>query len=189
MTKKRLFIAINLPENIKDKIGDALEKIRHQPIADDIRFLGRENWHITISFLGYQDDEAVNRIVKSSRDIAAEFEQQEIKLIGIDYGPKGKPPRMLWLNADADTSKNLAALKENLENNLIDRGVIFKKEHRQMNVHITLARFQRTLRKELPDISAGLNLAFRAASLDLMESHLSRAGAKYDILQAFKFSL
>jgi 2'-5' RNA ligase len=189
MTKKRLFIAINLPEEIKDKIGEMVEKIRYE-LVEDVRFLDRENWHITVTFLGYQGDEFIDPILGAIKHTAKNLKQLEIKLANIDYGPKGKTPRMIWLNADVKTSKNLAVLKENLENNLIDRGVVFKKEYRQMNAHITLARFKRArARKKLPDIKTDLNLNFQPESLDLMESHLSRSGAEYIILQAVKFKI
>lgn len=183
--KKRVFVAINLPETIKVKIEAALEEIRYL-FTDDVRFIGRAQWHITVTFLGYQRDEFLHPIVKAMKKAVKNFPMRKIKFTDLDYGPKDGTKRMIWLNAASETSEQLAAIKEDLENVLIDNGVIFKKEHRQFRVHITLARF--LTRKNLPEIARPLPFDFEAGSLDLMESHLKRTGAEYEILQKVPFT-
>jgi len=184
--KRRLFIAINLPENVKNEIEKEIEKIQYA-FTNDIRFLDRRNWHITITFLGYQDDESIVPIVGSLKQIGKEFESFRIHLTDISYGPKDKTPRMIWLNGSEETAKILSRLKERLENVLTDNGVTFKKERRRLSAHITLARFVGA--RGLPKIDTPLALSFPAQSLDLMESHLSRQGADYELLQSFTFKL
>lgn len=182
--KKRLFIAVNLPENVKNEIEKAIEKIRFE-FTGDIRFVERKNWHITITFLGWQEDGAIGPILDAAKKTAEDFDAPEIEITDIDYGPKNKPPRMIWLNGGVKTSKKLAEIKDDLENNLVDGGVVFGKEHRVLNVHITLARLQTF--DDLPAIKTELNIKFPANSLDLMESELLRSGSEYDILQSFPF--
>jgi len=182
--RKRLFIAINLPEEVKDKIESTIEKIRFE-FTGDIRFVERENWHITVAFLGWQEDGAIGPILDGVKKTTEEFEAQEIEITDIDYGPKNKPPRMIWLNGSIKTSKKLAEIKNILEDKLIDGGVVFGREHHILSVHITLARLQTP--DDLPAIKTDLNLKFTAMGLDLMESGLHRSGAEYDILQRFPF--
>lgn len=184
--KKRLFIAINLPEDVKDKIEAALENIRYG-FTNDVRFLPRDNWHITVTFLGDQLDESLPAIVKSMKEAVSSFRQPVIKFTDIDYGPKSRPPRMIWLNGAVESAKDLAVLKRNLDDGLVENGVIFKKERRHFNIHITLARF--SFSKDLPAIKSDFKTSFRAKSLDLMESRLSRSGAEYDLLQSTAFKL
>lgn len=179
--KLRLFIAINLSETLKNKIERELEKIRYS-FTDDIRFIDRKQWHITIAFLGYQNPEAAPSIVKSMETAAENFPLPEIEFTDISYGPKG----MIWLLGAEKTSASLAALKEKLEDALIDNGVVFKKEHRRFQVHITLARL-RAANSDLPEIAIPVQSGFDAGSLDLMESHPSRTGD--ELLQSIKFSL
>ena len=186
--KKRIFIAINLPERIKDKIERALEDIKYK-FTNDVRFIDRSNWHITVSFLGWQNDEFIGPILESMKKTILRFKQPEIEIANIAYGPLKSAPRMIWLNADVNTSKNLASLKDFLESSLMDGGVIFKQEHRAFNVHITLARFQAEKKEALPSIETSLKLNFQAETLDLMESHLARIGAECEVLQQMKFKL
>ena len=157
--KKRLFIAINIPEKIKDRIEGKIVSLREisrgekkirRSFQNDIRFLDRSNWHITITFLGYQEDLALAPIVKSMKSAAENFSAPEIEFTDISYGPKDGPKRMIWLNGSEKTADQLAGIKNTLEDSLIDNGVRFKQEHRKMRVHVTLARFQPT--RDLPEM-------------------------------------
>lgn len=181
----RLFIAINLPEEVKNKIAEAVEKIK--PIFNNeipVRFLSPKNWHLTIVFLGYQPNETLNPILKSIQETAASFRPVPIAFEKIIYGPPGKPARMIWLNGTKKTSQILGELKTKLEDALIENRVKFKRENRLFNAHITLARFQFQYKEvQLPKIDC----YFEAETLDLMESRLKRTGAEYEVISQFAF--
>lgn len=183
----RLFIAINLPEEIKNKIEEAMEKIG--PLFDNqsARFSPKKNWHLTITFLGYQPLEATSPILKSIEETAANFKPIKIDFENISYGPPDKPARMIWLVGTKKTSQTLSELKIKLEDALVKNGIKFKQENRLFNAHVTLVRFPEPLSK-LPDrLIAPLTLSFEAQTLDLMESHLKRTGAEYEIISQFAF--
>jgi RNA 2',3'-cyclic 3'-phosphodiesterase len=171
MTKKRLFIAINLPENVKDSIEKELEKIKYD-FTDDVRFVDRENWHITL---------------ESMKEAAARFGPLKVELADLSYGPPGRPPRMIWLNGNAQSAAGLGEVKDALESNLADNGVTFKSDYKKFSLHITLARLFSA--NQLPYIGRKLQISFEAKSLDLMESALSPSGAKYENLQQVHFRL
>ncbi len=182
---KRLFIAINLPDNIKNVIEKSLNDL--PKLAGEIRFLSRKNWHLTISFLGYQPDEAIGPILASIKETAKNFPAPTIKFEKVIWAPPDKPARMIWLTGSKETSKSLGEIKEYLEDSLVKNGVRFRIENRQYNAHLTLARFnfmKPELIKEvgLPNIE---NLSFEAESFDLMESQLKRTGAEYEVLSSF----
>ncbi len=193
---RRLFIAVNLPDEAKNKIRLIIEKLKEQG-GERMRFLPPENWHITLTFLGYQPDEALPAISKSLREVADNFfahqegrrkEGFNIRFSEVAYAPPGKLPRMIWLVADKATSQIISGTKNNLEDKLEQGGVRFRREDRQYNAHITLTRFENQSAENLPELSVGksiLPIIFWCFSLDLMESHLKRTGAEYDILSAF----
>lgn len=183
----RLFIAINLPEKTKNTIEKAVNKI--QPLFDDFpaRFLSPKNWHLTITFLGYQPQEAVGPILKAIEETADNFNPIEIDFESISYGPPDRPARMVWLVGTKQTSEILSELKLKLEDTLAKNGVRFQKENRSFSAHLTLVRFSGALGK-LPNKSISpLSLSFEAKTLDLMESHLKRTGAEYEPLSQFAF--
>jgi 2'-5' RNA ligase len=185
---KRLFLAINIPEDIKEKIAHKRDLL--ESLVPGVRFMGEENWHITLVFLGEQGDEALLPIIKSMKDLIPSFACPEINFSDISYGPVKGVPRMIWLNGDEKTSKALSILKTRLEDGLIKNGVRFKLENREFRTHITLAKFSEDLRGGLPELSRefrDLNWSFEAEGLDLIESQLSSKGAKYEILQSMEF--
>jgi len=193
---KRLFIAINLPQNIKEAIEE---------IINNLPILPKENWHLTISFLGYQPDEKIPNILESvkittqslvslKRPILVEFEK-------IILAPANRPARMIWLVGSKETSKILGAIKTKLEDELVKNGVRFQRDNREYNTHLTLARFSPTqinadnkrINADIIRINQFLNqhksaLAFQANSIDLMESYLKRTGAEYEILSTLTFN-
>ncbi len=177
--KKRLFIAINLPKNIKKNIAAEIEKFRYD-FTNDVRFLEPANWHITLAFLGYQPEENLPAILEAMEKTSQKFSAPAIALSDISYGPIGATPRMVWLNGSGQTSKALSEIKEFLENALVDKGIRFQRESRGFKTHITLARFSQIAKKDLPEIEKKVDWNFLPGTLDLMESHLSRKGAQYE---------
>jgi len=176
---KRLFIAINLPDELKNKIEQITKKIT------DFRWIPSKNWHLTLVFLGYQADEAIIPILESIRESAQNFPAPDIEFEKMILAPPDREPRMVWLNCTKQTSKILGEIKNKLENDLITNRVTFKIENRPFNSHLTLMRFSNDspiLTYEIVD-----NLHFTSQSIDLMESHLKRSGAEYDILTKVDF--
>jgi 2'-5' RNA ligase len=204
---KRLFIAINLPENIKKRIEADIRGFKQFLEADlrgEIRWLPPENWHLTITFLGYQPDQALEPILKSIKETIKKHSNilLNIRMFfeKIILMPPRRP-RMIWLAGSEETSKKLDEIKKYLENELIKDGVKFQRENRPYNAHLTLARFQPIARKNVDRTRADAEkilresalgprrsaLGFQAQSLDLMESHLKRTGAEYEVLAKLTF--
>ncbi len=191
----RLFIAINLPENVKDVIEKITndskisinQRVNQLKSAAEIRFLPKKNWHLTITFLGYQPPEALDSILKSIEKTAAQFNPVKIDFESISYEPPGQPARMVWLVGAKKTSEELSKLKIKLDETLIENGVKFKQNNQPFNAHLTLARFSDILGKLPEKLITPLLLSFEAETLDLMESHLKQTGAEYEVLSEFDF--
>lgn len=191
--KLRLFIAINLPENIKDEIAKKVDALK-SGFSFPIRFLNRENWHLTLVFLGYQDVQDIEAIMNAIQATAQRSTAEPlVELTTISYGPiderRKTAPRMIWLNGSVRTSEKLSAIKKSLEANLRANGVNFQNDYPNFHAHLTLARFLSQPRANLPPIEKPINLKFTARSLDIMQSHLKRSGAQYEVLQSFAFKI
>jgi 2'-5' RNA ligase len=192
---KRLFIAINLPQEVKGRIEKVVsdlkisvnQRVNQHESAAEIRFLPKENWHLTLVFLGYQPDEAISPILNSLKETVKNSLTPFIEFEKIILAPPNRPARMIWLVSPKETSKTLGAIKTKLEDELVKNGVRFQRENREYNTHLTLVRFrfpQGTLRRVMCE---NLKISFEAQSLDLMESHLKRSGAEYEILTRVDF--
>jgi 2'-5' RNA ligase len=163
-----------------------MEKVRYQ-FTDDVRFINRDQWHITVTFLGNQEDHTIPAILNGFKAVTEEFEAPEIEFSDISYGPKKGTPSMIWLNGSLKSSKELQPMKDFLENSMVDHGVVFKREHRQLSIHITLARLMTT--DDLPELNIPFERKFSAPTLDLMESQPTKDGVVYEFLQKTPFRI
>jgi 2'-5' RNA ligase len=192
MQKKRLFIAIPLSGSVSRSVkrisAELEEKFKNLPNTS-ARFVPQENWHITVSFLGNEDDVMLPVIADAMKAAIRDFEPPEIAFEKVSYFPAhGDTVKMIWLSADRATSEVLGKIRDAFQDELAARGVPFQGEMRAFAGHITLAKFTgETARAAIPAIERPLQFNFPAASLDLMESELARSGAEYNLLQSFPF--
>lgn len=186
--RKRIFIAINLPENIKKKLVDYQSKWPELPI----RWTKKENLHITLIFLGYLNDEEILKICKITKEVASRNQSFSVNLNKIYYGPPKKmPPRMVWV--EGEKSEQLGKLQSDLENSLLMASDtrLREKEQRPYTPHITLGRirqweFRQIEPEERPIVDEEISLSFPVNSIEVMESQLKRGGPEYTVLESFQ---
>lgn len=184
--RHRLFVAINLPEDIKNKLASYQAKWPELPA----RWTKKNNIHITLVFLGYTSDEEIVEVCEIVRDIAQKNQSFSINLNRICYGPPGKvPPRMVWVKGEK--SEELGKLQKNLQNVLFNSSFKEENESNEKNYtsHITLGRikeweFRRIEPDERPQIDEDISLDFDVNSIEVMESRLKKGGAEYVVLES-----
>lgn len=189
---RRIFIAINLPEDIRKKLADFRKNWPDLPA----RWTKPENLHITLVFLGYVRDENLPTICQKIEKVCQNRDGFEIVLNKICYGPADKKPsRMIWAmgnksqelaNLQADLEKILfSGINQNMEKYLPK----IKKEIRPFSPHITLARLKQMQFRQMeerPEINENINLKVDVNSIEIMESQLRRTGPVYTILESIK---
>jgi 2'-5' RNA ligase len=188
--RKRIFIAINLPEKIKKELISFKEKYLELPA----RWVKKENLHITLAFLGYVKDEDIPKIIEISKNVASKHGPFSIKIVKVSYGPpKVSPPRMVW--AIGEKNESLWKLQEDLKKALMEMKIpqLEEEEGRGFIPHITLARirkweFKQMEPEERPEIDEDVNFSFEVKSIEIMESHLKRRGAEYTVLESCPLS-
>jgi 2'-5' RNA ligase len=185
MKKRRIFLAINLPDQIKKKLLEFQREWADLPV----RWTKESNLHITLVFIGYIDDEEMLEICRLTKEIVQKHQSFEINLKRICLGPPHRPARMIWLEGEVNPA--LAQLRDDLEEVLFDstRSGFSKRENRAFRPHITLARIRLPEWRHLttkPEIDKEVSLVFPVETVEVMESHLSRGGAEYAVLESIK---
>lgn len=185
----RIFLAINLPEEIKEK----LIKYQSQWLDLPVKWVKKENLHITLMFLGYLSDEDLLEVLKITKEVASRNPAFSINLKKILYGPPKKmPPRMVWV--EGEKSKEFTILRDDLEKSLTgSEKISFSPENRTFSPHITLGRIRAwELRQiepeERPIVDEEISLSFEVNSIEVMESELKRGGPEYTILGSYPLS-
>ena len=185
--RHRIFIAINLPEEIKKKLSDYQSKWLELPC----RWTKKENLHLTLFFLGYLTDEEIPELCKIAKEVSSKYSQFTVNLNKICYGPPKKmPPRMIWVQGKK--SKILSDLKEDLEKSLTENirpALSAKGRDREFSPHLTLGRIKTWQWRQIepedrPEVEEDISLSFNVNSIEVMESKLKRSGPEYTILES-----
>jgi len=198
--RHRIFIAVNLSEDIKQKFREYQDKIEELFIpyrseasgSGPVRWTKPENLHITLIFLGYLENEDLAKICQITKEVASKHQPFSISLNKIIYGPPKKmPPRMVWV--EGEKSEELGNLRKDLETAVFSTPIKTSQEpeNRSYTPHITLGRirqweFRRIDPEERPQIDEDISLNFEVNSIEVMESQLERDGPEYTILESFE---
>jgi len=187
--RHRIFIAINLPEDIKNELVKYYEKWPELPA----KWTSKDNLHITLEFLGDLTDVEIADACKTVAEVAKQHKSFSINLNKIVYGPPKKiPPRFVWVNGES--SDELVDLKKDLQEYLLEN-IKFKPEaSRGFTPHITLARireweFRQIEPEERPEVAEDIDLTFTVESIEVMESQLKRGGPVYTILESHNLEI
>lgn len=185
--KKRLFIAIPLPENIKNQF----EIYKNNLKTEKINWTKIENLHITVQFFGEVEEKFLPDIIKKVQNITKNINTFTLKFDKIIFAPRNKTPRMLWaIFSDNGSFQELVniiseTMKEFIVPMLRNENIMRKKRM----AHITLARFNNPqitylFNSVVPKIK---NKNFKVQKIELWESTLARNGSIYKNIK--KFSL
>lgn len=179
--RKRIFIAVDLPNETRSKVAQAMKRWQWLPI----RWLRPENWHITVIPPFYAEEEELERLKETAAEAAASLRPFSLSFRSIILAPPGEKARMIWLYGKA--SSGLQGLKEALEEKISEAKIItgFTKESRRVLSHVTLARFEEGALQQIEaktSVLEELPMVFKAAELVIMESRLKAAGAEYKTL-------
>ena len=196
--RRRIFIAINLPEEIKRELVFYANKWPELPA----KWTVKDNLHITLEFLGYLTDQELGEVCMIAKEVAKRHNPFSINLNKIVYGPDNgvrpgsdpgltpRAPKMIW--AEGEKSNELSDLKQDLQEYLLEK-INFKPEGRGFAPHITLARikeweWKKIEPEERPEVNENIDLVFFVESIEVMESELKRGGSQYTILESHLFN-
>ena len=140
----RVFLAIPISENIKDKIL----KVQREIVDEGIKLVGRENLHITLRFFGELEEEEVKRIIEILNSF--EYPQFKIKIKGIGTFPNINFIRIIWIGIEGE---EIHRLKISIDNFLTK---INLKREELWKPHLTIARvkFLKNKKKLVDKISS-----------------------------------
>ena len=174
--RRKLFIAINPPEEIKKTLSLVKKGFSEIPA----KWTEKNNIHLTLLFIGHADDDKIEEIKGRIKRAAEKIKPFEIEIENISYAPPGSiPPKMIW--AEIVRSDPLNQLRNEIGS-----------DHDDFSPHITLARintwqFAKMDPEELPMIEIK-RATFMVESVELMESKISKGSVKYELLERFELN-
>ncbi|MDA2921843.1 RNA 2',3'-cyclic phosphodiesterase [Patescibacteria group bacterium AH-259-L07] len=181
-TKTRAFIAINLPRNIKTELARWIDRAK-KGLNGNIKWVNPENFHFTLHFLGYLDD---NKLQAVKKILASSIKGEGV--IGLEIStfgcfPNESRPRVLFVDSRELGGNRLQNLQKNIGKELETIGI--KIDKRPWQMHITFARLRRPAPLPLTKFKNFKKLQFSINSIDLMKSELYRSGPIYTVIKKF----
>ncbi len=165
----RLFVAVDLPDEIRNSVSDICAGI------PGVKWIDPEQLHLTIRFIGDADEALFVAIRQELAEITGP--PFTLSLRGVGRFPPHREPRVLWVGLER--SGELALLRDQVEQALVKVGL--EPEGRAFSPHITLARLREP---QVPLVSRFLERnghfsggPFPVTEFHLYSSTLTRQGA------------
>ncbi|CAB49026.1 RNA 2',3'-cyclic phosphodiesterase [Pyrococcus abyssi] len=182
----RAFIAIDVSEEVRDSLIKAQEFIGTRDAK--IKFVERENLHITLKFLGEIDEATAQEIKEILAEIAKRHKKHEVRVKGIGVFPNPNYIRVIWAGVEND--EEIRKIAEEIDKALSKLG--FKREEKFIP-HVTIGRVKFVkdklgLAEKLRELSNEDFGTFRVEAIELKKSTLTPKGPIYETLARFELS-
>ena len=180
----RLFVAANLPETVRNQLHADTAALR--AAADRVKWVAAASLHLTLKFLGHQDEGRVGDFERALATVAARHSPIDVQTREVGAFPNFRRPRVVWVGMTGVDALSALALD-------VDRtfgGLGIPIESRPFRAHLTLGRVKDEMRpadaRALEDRSkSGVpSRGFSIETIDLMQSELGPGGSRYSVLAA-----
>ena len=184
----RLFVAVPLADDVRDAVGQLMERLAGAPI--DVRGPGQPRWvrvdglHLTLRFLGATPDVRLQEVSAAVAAAAQEVAPFRVELSGGGAFPTPQHPRVLWIGIGQGEPQLVAlARRLNVELQLLG----WPSDDRPLQAHLTLARTDGVpgsdeKARRLIDLAKDVRLGWQADSIVLYKSHVDRGPTHYETL-------
>ncbi len=173
----RLFIAVELPKEIKDELYKFQLKLK--PFVKAV-FVHKKNLHLTLKFLGDVKEDEVEEIKENLEKI--KIKKFKASLNGTGIFPNEKFIKIIWISLKPENK--VMELQKKVDEEMLG---FFDKESR-FSSHLTLARVKNVKdKKELLATlkSSELKGEFEIKEFSLIKSELSKDGPRYEIVETY----
>src|ERR1035438_5184773 len=153
----RLFIAIPIPELVRNEIIRVQQELQPLVSRDVARWSRSDQFHLTLRFLGDVPADDVEDLKKSVGAVCRNVRPLSLRAEGIGFFPKPRSPRVIWVGIN-DREGRLVDLQRQIEAAV--RPFTAEPGEKNFTGHATLGRLKNSRPADIRD------LATRAQSLE-----------------------
>jgi RNA 2',3'-cyclic 3'-phosphodiesterase len=181
----RSFIAIEIPDEIKNSIADYIDNLKS--IAPKLKWVRKNSLHITLKFLGNQPEQKVENVITTLSPMHNFCRPFDITIINTGAFPNQRKPRVIWLGIEPVPREYFFETFNWIEDKLESIG--FDKEQRKFSPHLTLARVK--FPADFTDLWRYIDenpfkkQTFSVKHVTLVQSKLRPTGAEYRPIQKY----
>lgn len=183
--KVRLFVAAAISDGVREKVMDMVQILK--PIRADVKWVEKENLHLTIKFLDEHPASRIPVIEEGLTEAVTGFRAFRAEFRGTGVFPNKKNPTVFWVGLEKGRDE-LKALARRVEEALEKRG--FPREKREYTAHLTVARIRgpynlTNFLTRMQDWSAAWFGYMQVDRIFLVKSTLFPTGPRYEPLASF----
>ena len=174
--QKRMFVAINLPDSIKEKVsGQIIPIVSH----NGLKPVWKENLHLTLLFLGAIPEVEIGELIVKLK--AVSFAPFHAALKGFSHFDG----RVLFIKAEKG-AEEIVSLSRKINSAL--------GKNEKCDAHLTIARNKGMQKKEFLEIidllgKKNFEAEFEVNSFELVESILMQKDPQYSVVHRFSASI
>ena len=175
----RTFIAIQLPQDIKEYLGELTDVLAQQVPQRTVRWVRANRMHLTLRFIGETEKNLLPVIGNTLDEVARQYMPFNLYLRGFGCFPNCKRPRVLWAGMGGNL-ETAARLKKDIDATLVPLG--WEEESRSFQPHLTIGRIKDSQAVAGQRWPAELKaLPIPVDSIHLIESDLTANGPIYTV--------
>lgn len=177
---KRAFIAINLPDEVKNNLDLVIEELKKLNPDYGIKWVAPENLHLTLHFFGGLNEKQIALVEEGIEEITKRIKSFEMTTGDFGCFPNEQAPHVFFTSVqDAKTIHDLIGKLEVMLQNLG-----YKVDPRPWQAHLTLGRIKNWSRCKVTGVKIQ-PMTFAVKSVELMESELTPEGPVYSVIKSF----
>ncbi|EMO64539.1 2'-5' RNA ligase [Leptospira borgpetersenii serovar Pomona str. 200901868] len=173
----RTFLGISIPEEVKEQLTSICYGL------PDVRWVLKENFHITLVFLGEQSNEQVDTLSEFCSQIS--FPEFDLNLKSVGTFGKQKSPSILF--TALNFSPELLQLQKTLDSGVRRLGLF--PDRQEYHPHLTIGRFKNAngtrILAYLEEFAGFTSSYFRVSEFHIYSSKTFSNGPVYFIEESF----
>ena len=167
----RLFLAIELPKEIKDYLFELEKRVKEAKVT----WVSKKNLHLTVKFFGEVNAQQLQSI---KEEVQTKHPKIHVHLSKLGFFPNKKNPQVIWVGLEPEAE--VVQLQQNIDQEFL---TTFPSDQ-TFRAHITLGRVKSIRRpndfqKSLESISI-TQKDFVLEKMVLMKSELTKIGPIYE---------
>lgn len=196
-TPWRLFIAVPLPDEVRDFARDIIRDLARKDWP--VRWVDADGGHLTLHFLGDTAPEHATLLRLALHEAIEKHDAFDLRTADLGAFPAMKRPRVLWLGLWGPAHR-LETIRDDIGEVLESFDV--ELDEKPFHPHITLGRVRGGDNIRTRDLPAKIRarfdelaeqgivthdkpVPFPVREIQLVRSHLSHTGARYEVIQSY----
>ena len=178
----RLFVALKIPETIKNEIFKFCYSAVDNP--DDYKWEAKDKIHLTLKFIGDVKEDLLPSIIEDLKFVK-NYSAFHCTISKFGFFFRDNQAKILWCNVETDDS--IIFLAEELNRRLEKFNI--ESEKRKFKGHLTLMRIKKPVSEKFIKSFKEYSfdpIKFNTDEIELIKSELKPSGSEYKVLNIYE---